>query len=225
MDQELMRKDGYKKAHKFVAEDEVNIHNLIFRDSAREELYSFFEASTKVLNGQRSIDFVSPSTHWCFHPLKVFSVRAEEFEEKMAHGCYKEGPFNQKDFVKRKHQFTKKERSILNNGVAKQLQIPNRRGDPRFALDENIQTYRIELAKLWKWWLNNKLIYGKARFTEWIKFTTAFFQVFRRFGEACFSSASTRPFETGQKPDCKLYYSYINLCKSWKSLNTMFGFS
>ncbi|KAL3383110.1 hypothetical protein AABB24_002548 [Solanum stoloniferum] len=128
MDQELMTKDGCKKAHKFVADDEVIIHNLIFRDSTREDLYSFFEASSKSLNGQdaltsraslQGIGAFSP-------PSKVFSVRAEDFEEKRSHGCYKEGPFNKKDFVKRMQHFTNKEKSILpDNDASKQLQIPN----------------------------------------------------------------------------------------------------
>lgn len=78
MDQELMRKDGCKKAHKFIAEDEVNIHNLVFRDSAREELYSFFEASTKSLNGQEALtSHASLQRIGTFStPSKVFSVRA-----------------------------------------------------------------------------------------------------------------------------------------------------
>ncbi|PHT41855.1 Pentatricopeptide repeat-containing protein MRL1, chloroplastic [Capsicum baccatum] len=131
IDQELMRNDGCKEAHKFVTEDEVNIHNLIFRDSAREELYSFFDASTKGLNGQEAL-----TPHASFQqigafppPSKVFSVQAGDFEEKRPHGCYKEGPFNNKDFVKRKQHFTKKEKSILpDNGATKHLQIPNPKG-------------------------------------------------------------------------------------------------
>uniref|UniRef100_M0ZMT0 Pentatricopeptide repeat-containing protein n=1 Tax=Solanum tuberosum TaxID=4113 RepID=M0ZMT0_SOLTU len=131
MDQELMTKDGCKKAHKFVAEDEVTIHNLIFRDSTREDLYSFFEASSKSLNGQDALtSHASLQGIGAFSPAsKVFSVRAEDFEEKRSHGCYKEGPFNKKDFLKRMQHFTNKEKSILpDNGASKQLQIPNPKG-------------------------------------------------------------------------------------------------
>ncbi|KAK6805910.1 hypothetical protein RDI58_003695 [Solanum bulbocastanum] len=131
MDQELMTKDGRKKAHKFVAEDEVIIHNLIFRDSTREDLYSFFEASSKSLNGQDALtSHASLQGIGTFSPpSKVFSVRAEDFEEKRSHGCYKEGPFNKKDFLKRMQHFTNKEKSILpDNGASKQLQIPNPKG-------------------------------------------------------------------------------------------------
>ncbi|KAG5624840.1 hypothetical protein H5410_010058 [Solanum commersonii] len=128
MDQELMTS---KKAHKFVAEDEVTIHNLIFRDSTREDLYSFFEASSKSLNGQDALtSHASLQGIGAFSPpSKVFSVRAEDFEEKRSHGCYKEGPFNKKDFLKRMQHFTNKEKSILpDNGASKQLQIPNPKG-------------------------------------------------------------------------------------------------
>ncbi|XP_059314334.1 pentatricopeptide repeat-containing protein MRL1, chloroplastic isoform X1 [Lycium ferocissimum] len=131
MDPELMRKDGCKKAHKLVAEDEVNIHNLIFRDSARKELYSFFEASTKSLNGQEALTSHASLQHIGVFsaPLKVSSVRAEALEEKRLHGCYKKGPSNKNDFAKRKHHFTKKEKSILpDNGTTKQFQIPNPKG-------------------------------------------------------------------------------------------------
>ncbi|XP_060168556.1 pentatricopeptide repeat-containing protein MRL1, chloroplastic isoform X2 [Lycium barbarum] len=137
MDPELMRKDGCKKAHKLVAEDEVNIHNqvnihnLIFRDSARKELYSFFEASTKSLNGQEALtSHASLQRIGVFSaPLKVSSVRAEAFEEKRLHGCYKEGPSNKNNFAKRKQHFTKKEKSILpDNGTTKQFEIPNPKG-------------------------------------------------------------------------------------------------
>ncbi|XP_049350603.1 pentatricopeptide repeat-containing protein MRL1, chloroplastic isoform X1 [Solanum verrucosum] len=128
MNQELMTKDGRKKAHKFVADDEVVIHNLIFRDSTREDLYSFFEASSKSLNGQDALtSHASLQGIGAFSPpSKVFSVRAEDFEEKRSHGCYKEGPFNKKDCVKRMQHFTNKEKSILpDNDASKQLQIPN----------------------------------------------------------------------------------------------------
>ncbi|CAN4107407.1 unnamed protein product [Withania somnifera] len=132
MDQELMRKDGCKEAHKLVAEDEVSIHNLIFRDSARRELYSFFEASTRSLTGQEVLTSHASlqNTGVLSPPSKVFSVQAEEFDEKRPHGYYKEGPFNKKDFVIRKQNFTKKEKSssLPDNSATKQLQIPNPKG-------------------------------------------------------------------------------------------------
>lgn len=78
MDQELIRNGRCKEVNKFVAEEEVNIHNLVFRDSAREELYSFFEASTKSLNGQEALTSHSSLKRigTFSPPSKVFSVRA-----------------------------------------------------------------------------------------------------------------------------------------------------
>lgn len=67
-DHALMVDGGLKIAHKHVAEDEVSIHNLIFRDSARKELYSFFEASTKSLNGQKAL-----TSHASGERISVFS--------------------------------------------------------------------------------------------------------------------------------------------------------
>ncbi|XP_009589920.1 pentatricopeptide repeat-containing protein MRL1, chloroplastic isoform X1 [Nicotiana tomentosiformis] len=130
-DHALMVDGGLKIAHKHVAEDEVSIHNLIFRDSARKELYSFFEASTKNLNGQKALtSHASGERISVFsHTSKVSSIQAEDFKEKRPHGCYKEGPFNNKDIGKRKHHFTKKEKSILlDNGNTKQFPIPNPKG-------------------------------------------------------------------------------------------------
>ncbi|XP_019241504.1 PREDICTED: pentatricopeptide repeat-containing protein MRL1, chloroplastic-like, partial [Nicotiana attenuata] len=130
-DHALTEDGGRKVAHKHVAEDEVSIHNLIFRDSARKELYSFFEASTKNLNGQKALTSHASSERISVfsHTSKVSSIQAEDFKEKRPHGCYKEGPFDSKDFGKRKHHFTTKEKSILlDNGTTKQFQIPNPKG-------------------------------------------------------------------------------------------------
>ncbi|CAN4112509.1 unnamed protein product [Withania somnifera] len=131
IDQELMRKDGCKEAHKLVSEDEVSIHNLIFRDSARKELYSFFDASTKSLTGQEVLTSHASlqRTGALSPPSKVFSVQAEDFKEKKPHRYSKERSFNKKDFVIRNQHLTKKEKSILpDNGATKQLQIPNSKG-------------------------------------------------------------------------------------------------